>query len=170
MTTRRSPVPAIGYTLVELVAALLVTGVLGSLALSAYETHAIRSQIAEAINLVTPIKHAVVEAFIRGEAPVNRTSTDVAEALRKNHNPYVGDLDIKNGRIDIRFGASAHRGLHARTLSLTPYESAGLDVVWICGNEIPGAGLKPLGFAAGGGQAVQIPTTVPGRYLPRTCR
>jgi hypothetical protein len=46
----------------------------------------------------------------------------------------------------------------------------GRDIVWICGNALPGAGLEPLGFAGGARRAVQTITTIDARYLPSACR
>jgi hypothetical protein len=70
----------------------------------------------------------------------------------------------------LTFGNAASDAIAGRRLSLTPYETVSRKVVWLCGNAIPGPGLHPLGFAAGGPHAQQIPTTVESRYLPARCR
>jgi hypothetical protein len=53
---------------------------------------------------------------------------------------------------------------------LTPFETAAGAVVWLCGNERPGAGLEPLGFAGAARQAARALTTIEPRYLPADCR
>jgi hypothetical protein len=83
---------------------------------------------------------------------------------------YVAETRVVDGRIDLVFGALADAVIRGRTLSLTPFETADQQVVWVCGGRAPGVGLKPLGFAGGGPLAVQAPTTVAPRYLPRACR
>jgi hypothetical protein len=60
--------------------------------------------------------------------------------------------------------------LAGKILSLTPFETADQNVVWVCGNEFSGVGLNPLGFAAGGPQAEQVVTAIEDRYLPPACR
>ena len=77
---------------------------------------------------------------------------------------------MDDGRIDIIYGGQADSAIAGRRISLTPYETAAPDIVWLCGNEIPEPGLQPLGFAGGGCQARQIPTTIEARYLPPACR
>ncbi|HUQ51883.1 MAG TPA: pilin, partial [Gammaproteobacteria bacterium] len=83
---------------------------------------------------------------------------------------YVESVEVINGRLDLRFGYRADHAISGRTLSLTPFETATHEVVWVCGNARPGAGLEPLGFSLGGQQAVQADTLIEPRYLPSTCR
>jgi hypothetical protein len=70
----------------------------------------------------------------------------------------------------VLYGAQADPSIAGRRISLTPYETVEGSVVWLCGNETPGPGLKPLGFAGGTRQAAQIPTTIEARYLSGPCR
>jgi hypothetical protein len=83
---------------------------------------------------------------------------------------YVASVAISDGRIDIRYESGADPVIAGHTLSLTPFETASRDVVWVCGNALPGAGLEPLGFAGGAQRAVQTITTIDPRYLPSECR
>jgi hypothetical protein len=82
----------------------------------------------------------------------------------------VESVEIVDGRIDILFGSRADGAIAGRRISLTPYETADMEIVWICGNQAPGPGLAPLGFASGGRQAAQLPTTIEARYLRPECR
>jgi hypothetical protein len=83
---------------------------------------------------------------------------------------YVASVTIIDGRIDIRYDDAAHAAIAGRTLSLTPFETVSHDVLWVCGNALPGAGLKPLGFAGGARRALQTITMIAARYLPSACR
>ena len=160
-----------GFTLIELMIVVAITGILSSLAISAYQTYSVRAQVAEGISLVANAKTPIVDSFIvLGEAPGNRVSAGLSPNPTDTVGNYVASVDVTNGRVDITFGNRAHADIAGRTLSLTPYETAGLDIVWICGNQIPGPGLNPMGFSGGGNQSVQIPTTVEPRYLPSSCR
>jgi hypothetical protein len=82
----------------------------------------------------------------------------------------VDSLNIVDGRIDVVFGDTADPAIAGRRISLTPYETADLRIVWICGNDVPGPGLNSLGFARGGPQPVQWKSTIDVRYLPSNCR
>jgi type IV pilus assembly protein PilA len=160
-----------GYSVIELVVVIAITGLVAALGVSAYRTYSIRAEVAQGIELAGVLKPRVVAAFKRdGEAPANWHATGAPEHTKVPHDAYVESLAVADGRIDVTFGRKASEAIAGRRLSLTPYETAGLAVIWVCGNEIPEPGLKPLGFAGGGRQAVQIATTVEPRYLPSTCR
>ena len=111
---------------------------------------------------------AVTEAFLRhGEVPaiLEAPLGHLEDASR-----FVESVRIVNGRIDVLYGQQADPSIAGRRISLTPYETVDRHVVWLCGNEAPDPGLQPLGFADGGRQAVQIPTTIEARYLSGPCR
>jgi type IV pilus assembly protein PilA len=91
-------------------------------------------------------------------------------AHSEHASPFVESVTIVTGRIDVLYGAQADPSIVGRRISLTPYETVEGNVAWLCGNEAPGPGLQPLGFAAGGRQAAQIPTTIEARYLSGPCR
>ncbi len=150
---------------------LAITGILSSLAMSAYQTYSVRAQIGEGISLAANAKTPIVDSFIvRGQAPATRSSAGLSPNPTDTVGSFVASVEVVNGRVDITYGNMAHVAVAGRTLSLTPYETAGLDIVWVCGNQIPGPGLNPMGFSGGGNQSVQIPTTVEARYLPSSCR
>jgi type IV pilus assembly protein PilA len=155
-----------GFTWIELLGLVTVSCIVGAVVVSAYWTHSIRTQVVAGIDHAATLEREIERIFahsggvpIEGWSPASPTVAD-----------YVDALHVFDGRIDIVYGNLAHDAITGRRLSLTPYETADLRVIWICGNEIPPPGLNPLGFASGGRQAVQIPTTVAARYLPPVCR
>jgi hypothetical protein len=114
----------------------------------------------------------VVAAFRRsGALPVDSGSAGLDETARSLlAGRYVESLEVSNGRIDLTFGRGADPVISGKTLSLVPFETVDQGVVWICGYESPGLGLKPLGFASSALQAIEVTTTVDDRYLPPWCR
>jgi hypothetical protein len=155
-----------GFTVVELLANIAATAVLCFLLASAYRTHQVRAQIAGTLSAVAAIQ-ATIERTFRdsGEPPADAAKIPAVQAI-----PYVDSVTIVDGRLDVRFGKEADRAITGRILPLTPFETTERDIVWMCGNHIPGLGLKPLGFADGGRQATQTASTVPPRFLPQDCK
>jgi type IV pilus assembly protein PilA len=171
MGTREGQVDVAGYTAVELVVLVAVTAIVGALAVSAYRTYSVRGEISASLDRAERAQTTVAAAFRQaGEPPADPEAAGLAGDAARGLGPFVGSLDVVHGRIDLVFGREADPALRGRRLSLTPYETTELEVVWVCGNEIADPGLKPLGFMAGGRRAQQIPATVEARYLPPRCR
>jgi hypothetical protein len=142
---------------------------MGAVAMSAFQTYTVRQQIAASVVLAAPTQDHVARAFRRTGMP----PADTAEAgLPPHHSAgdYVRSVTVVDGRVDLAFGGAASAAIVDRVLSLTPFETADEKIVWICGNRSPGMGLRPLGFAGGARQAVQIASTIDERYLPTGCR
>ncbi len=157
--------------MVELLSVLGVTIVMGALAVSAYRTYAVRSQIAASVMGAAAIQQRVARAFKRdGAPPPDLNAAGLAADLAEAAAEFVESVQIVNGRIELHFGRSADAAIMGSVLSLTPFETAEQDVVWICGNRAPSVGLQPLGFVGGSRQATQVLTTIDPRYLPSICR
>jgi hypothetical protein len=157
-----------GLATIEVVVALAVTLLMLSLLFSAVDTYLVRKQVAESLTLAQPLQHRVAHIFrSSGEPPGDDGGGWTAEV---RGNTYVDAIDIVDGRIDLRFGRAADAAIAGRVLSLTPFETADLEIVWVCGSAAPGVGLHPLGFSGGSRQAVQAPTSIEPRYLPPACR
>jgi type IV pilus assembly protein PilA len=163
------------FTLGELAALVAATGIVISVAYSAYDTYRIRHEVDEGITVASELIPAVTEFFqLHGEVPMERQLTFPAGTLALSttlaSSTVVGSVTVVDGRIDVLYGPLADRAIAGRQISLTPYETVDRHVVWICGDRKPGPGLEPLGFAGGGRTAVQLPTTIESRYLSRWCR
>jgi prepilin-type N-terminal cleavage/methylation domain-containing protein len=164
-------ITARGFSLPELAVVLAVTALIVGVGVSAYRTHVVRAEIASSIAIATHVQEQVALSFKHyGDPPANRESAGLSPAKIGDNGPYVDSIDVVDGRVDLHFGHTADVAIAGRTLSLTPFETADRDVIWICGNRVAGAGLYPLGFANGARQAVQIVTQIEPRYLPSGCR
>jgi type IV pilus assembly protein PilA len=160
-----------GFTQLEAVAVLAITLLIGALVVAAVRTYLVRAEIEESIALAKYAQDQVTRAFRRtGAPPADSASADLSDDRLDGAVRYVAETRVTDGRIDLVFGPEANAALEGHTLSLTPFETADRQVVWICGSKVPGVGLNPLGFAGGGPLAVQPATTIERRYLPRTCR
>jgi len=157
--------------MVELAAVLAVTAIIGALGVSAYHTYSVRAEIASGIAGTAGVRDGVTAAFkSAGIPPADRQSIRSDSGRDEAWGDYVDHVEVVRGRVDIRFGRNADDAIAGRTLSLTPFETVDQQVVWLCGNKLPGPGLEPLGFAGGAAGPVRILTLIDVRFLPPSCR
>jgi type IV pilus assembly protein PilA len=160
-----------GFTLIELMVVVAIIGILMSIGIPAYQGYGIRAQVADGLQLVASIKIRVAEDFQSdGEAPTNRADAGLSPNATDSSGNYVASVDVDNGVIVITFGNAANALIAGLTVTLTPYETNNLGVVWRCGSAPQPPGLNLMGQSGGGNAAVYIPPSVPDQFLPRICK
>ncbi len=158
-----------GFTLIELMILIAIIGILASLAVSAYQTYTVRAQVAEALDFAASAKVPIVDAFnLSGIPPADRAAAGMTPLATDTQGNYVSQVAVSNGRLDMTFGNNVHQDIFGDTLSVTPYQSAGGNIVWRCGAAPIPAGTSEL--SGGGVTAAHLAPTVELRYLPGSCR
>lgn len=160
-----------GFTLIELMVVVAIIGILAVIALPSYQNYTVRAQVAEGLSMAAMRKVAISDAFVNhGEAPLDRNEAGMTPTATDTHGKYVESIDVVNGVLVIKFGNEVNASIAGLTVTLTPYETRDLNIVWRCGLANAPNGLNPIGTTGGGRPAVYIPPTVPLQYLPAACR
>jgi type IV pilus assembly protein PilA len=155
-----------GFTVIELVIVIAIIGMLASLAVSAYQTFTVRSQVSDGIDFAAGAQAPIIDAYTNGGvAPANRAATGLSPLATDARGSYVSAVEVVNGRIDVTFGGPlAHQDIVGARISITPYETTDKIIVWRCGSAP-----EPPGTPLAGG-TVYLPPTLDIRYLPASCR
>jgi type IV pilus assembly protein PilA len=149
-----------GFSLIELMLVVAITGILGTLAAPSYQAYVQRSQVSEGFNLADGWKLRIVEYYsINGSWPSQADLADSVQSIGQ----YESSISVTNGVIQITYGGpAANPHLAGSVLALVPYTNDNNDVLWQCG-----LAAAPAGQIATG--AVAVPTTVAPRVLPTAC-
>ena len=152
-----------GLTLIELMIVIAVIGILGALALPAYQDYTIRAKVSEMLLAANGCKTAVTEAI--GSASGADVSATLPKACDSQSSKYVSAIAVDgNGVITVTGNHGALRGAtsaSANAIALTPLQTGDTAI-----NGSTDGGKTVGGWRCGPASSNPLPA----KYLPSTCK
>lgn len=152
-----------GLTLIELMVVIAVIGILGALALPAYQDYTVRAKASEMLLAANGCKTAVTEAI--SSASGADVSAILPKACDSQTSKYVSGIAVDgNGVITVTGNHEALRGstsASANAIALTPLQSGDTAV-----NGSTDGGKPISGWRCGPASSNGLPT----KYLPASCK
>lgn len=153
-----------GFTLTEMMAVVVVIGILAMMAIPTFQERIVREHVVAAVPLADIAKTPIATAWATArEFPSDNAAVGLPVA-DKIVNNYISSLDVRDGVIHLTFGNNAHNLIKGKVLSIRPAvveDAPVVPVAWVCGNA---AG--PDKMTVKGDNR----TSIPNLYLPMGCR
>ena len=154
-----------GFTLIELMIIVGVLGILTALAIPAYNSYIVRSQVAEGLSLAESWRTDVAQYYAE-----NGTWPQLSD-LPENNSPSSGRFAssvtvLPGGQVQVTYGNQASGAISGALLVLTPYTDENNDVLWVCGLAPPPASAVISSSAVTPSAATNTLAT---QYLPANC-
>ena len=146
-----------GFTLIELMIVVAIIGILAAVALPAYQDYTIKAKVSEVILAASQCRTAVSEVYQTATSSPGANGWG-CEASTGTQSKYVGTITTSDvGVITVTSSSAADlKDAASKTITLTPTNSSGTAIT---------------AFATGTvGGFKCAPGTMPGKYLPGSCK
>lgn len=157
-----------GFTLIEMMIAVTIVGILAAVAIPTYQNYVIRAQLTEGLSLASAVQSDVGYYYTtKGSWPTRMLGP--APGLGYESRPsgkYVVFIDVDHGTVIIKYGNQASRVITVwNELDLRPRLTQSGNVIWICGKQA-----APTNVTDPEVPSTIDNTSIPLQYLPSSCK
>lgn len=123
-----------GFTLIELMIAVAIVGVLSAVALPAYQDYVVKSQVSEGLSLAGGAKIYINDFYSqKGRLP----ETSAEATLPSTTGSFVADLKIEDSIVKITFNQNANSILIDKEVDMTPIITGNNNIKFECSSTLP---------------------------------
>lgn len=153
-----------GFSLMEVLIAVAIIGILAALAVPSFQSSIIRDQIVQAVPLTSIAKKPIELLWSATQSlPADNAAAGLPPPARIVNN-YVSAVTVQDGAIHITFGNNVNTTIKGKILTLRPAvvdDTPVVPVAWVCGFATAPGGMMVKG---------ENHTDIPEGLLPFNCK